>query len=315
MKSKKTTIVITSIVLFGLLMTTTVYAYEGNLWQGPKMGEGMGHKLGDKAFGPGMKLGVKKGFVGEMKDIGSEILGLTEEEFKAKIDSGMTMKDIIEEAGYTQETFRDAMHERMSEDMRAKLEVLVEEGKITEEEMLQKLEAMEEGREWKQQMHEKTLAAQAELLDMSVDELKAALESGKKLADLVEEAGFTLTEFHEKMAERRKAIEIAHLQDLLAEGKITQEEYDKKLEFIENGKMPGKKPGNRMEGIKAPLQELVDEGVITSEQLEKILEKLQNAKPEFNGEKMGKFRGKKMGRFMGRGGQGKFMGAQAFGNN
>ena len=203
------------------------------------------------------------------------------------------------------------MHERMSEEMKAKLEELVEEGKITEEEMLEKLGNAEERQEWNQQAHEKIMAAQAELLDMSADELKAALESGKKLHELVEDAGFTLTEFHEKMAERRKAIEIAHLDDLLADGKITQEEYDKKLEFIENGKrpgMPGNRVGNRIEGIKAPLQELVDEGVITSEQLEKILEKLQNApKPEFNGEKMG--------RFMGNGGQGKFMGSHAFGDN
>lgn len=312
MKSKKTTLIVTSIVLFGLLMTTTVYAYEGNLWQRPEMVEGMGHKLGDKAFGPGMKMGDKKGFVGEMKNIGSEILGLNEEEFKAKIDSGMTMQQIIEEAGYTQETFRDAMHERMTEDMRAKLEALVEEGKITEEQMAEKLENMESKAEWAQESKEKILSAQAELLDMSVDELKSALESGKKLEELVKQAGFELSEFHEKMAERRKAIEKANLEDLLAEGKITQEEYEKKLEFIENGKMPG----NRIEGIKAPLQELVDEGVITSEQLEKILEKLQNApKPELNGEKMGKFQGKKMGRFMGRGGQGKFMGSTAFGDN
>lgn len=305
-KTKKATLVVSSIVLFGLLMTTTVYAYDGNLWQDPKMGESMGHKLGDKNFGPGMKIDHKKGLVGEVKNIASEILGLSEEEAKAKIDSGMTMKDIIEEAGYTQESFRDAMHEKMSAEMTAKLEALVEEGKITEEEMMEKLEAIEEGQEWKQEMHEKVLAAQAELLDMSADELKAELESGKKLHDLVEEAGFTLTEFHEKMSERRKAIAIVNLDNLLADGIITQEEYDKKLEAIENGPMkgmPGMRIGNIGEGLNASLQELVDEGIITAEQLEKILEKLQNAQKK----------GNKTRKFLGNGGQGKFMGSIAIG--
>ncbi len=307
--SKKKALII-SIVLLGLLLTTPALAYDGNLWQGSEMGEGMGHKFDKKAFGPGMKMGHKKQMFGHAKDISSEILGLSAEEIKSKIDSGMTMRDIIEEAGYTQESFKQAVQAKAEEKMQENLNQLVADGKITQEEADEKLALMQEKQGLMEQQHEEILAAQAELLDMSVDELKSTLESGKKMQELVEEAGFTLTEFHEKMAERRKSIEKARLEDLLEQGKITEEEYEKKLEFIESGKMlkkPGNKMGNRFQGIEKPLQELVDEGVINSSQLDKILEKLKTmAKNMFGGENK---------KFMGHGGQGKFMGSKALGGN
>jgi len=278
MSKKKTTVIITSIAIFGLFITTAVYAYENDLWQNPKMGQSMGHKFNEKPLNPDMKMGHRKKMLGNVKKIGIEILGLSQEEVKSKMDSGMTFKGIIEQSGYTQESFKKAVQEKIFEQIKSKLERLVEKGELSKEEMAEQLEIIKLKNENRKKTRESILAAQAELLDMSVDELKAKLESGKKMRDLVEEAGFEFSKFHEKMAGRRKAIAKAHLEDLLAQGKITQREYDKKMEFIEKG--AGKKIKNKFKknfpNIKPHLEELVDEGVITREQLEKIMEKLKS---------------------------------------
>ncbi|MFZ5364917.1 MAG: hypothetical protein ACOZBH_01805 [Patescibacteria group bacterium] len=304
---KKTSLAVTSIVLFGLLITSTVYAYDGDLWLDPQMDESMGHKSGNHVFGPGMRLGAKNGFAGEIKDIGAEILGLTADQLKSKIDSGLTLQEIIKEAGYTQESFRQAMNEKMTADMKSKLEQLVNEGKITTEQMNKKLDHIQERERWAHDLRDKILSAQAELLDMSSAELQAKLDSGDNLKDLVKEAGFTIEEFHSKMSERRTAIEKEHLKDLLSQGKITQDEYDRMIKQIENGQLPGlpgERAGNRFESVKAPLQELVETGVITADQLDKILAKLE----KFGSEN-------KPDKFIGHGGQGIFNGSQALGLN
>jgi len=57
-------------------------------------------------------------------------------------------------------------------------------------------------KEQRVEQREKFLSAHAELLNMSVEELKTKLENGEKMIDLVENAGFDKKEFREKMKEQ-----------------------------------------------------------------------------------------------------------------
>ncbi|HUT22116.1 MAG TPA: hypothetical protein VMX18_01765 [Candidatus Bipolaricaulota bacterium] len=185
------------------------------------------------------------------------------------------------------------------EGFQAKLEDMVTAGKITQQEMIDKLAKMEQAAKWDTELKDKILAAQAELLDISVVELKDALDNGSKLPDLVKQAGFTAQEFHDKMAERRKAIQTAHLQDLLSSGSITREQYDKISSAPQIGEMKGPRDNFAID-FRSDLQELVDQNVISSDQADRVSELLKSkladnfankTHPVFNGTKaFGKIR-------------------------
>ncbi|OPX85123.1 MAG: hypothetical protein A4E53_03589 [Pelotomaculum sp. PtaB.Bin104] len=70
---------------------------------------------------------------------------------------------------------------------------------------------------------------------ITADELKAKMESGKKLKEIVTEQGMTMEQFHEKMLELKKA-EIAQK---VADGKITQEQANKMLQKLDQRKGQG----------------------------------------------------------------------------
>jgi len=69
-----------------------------------------------------------------------EATGLTQEEIMAKIDSGMTMPEIMKEAGINIEE----MHALRQEEMKEKLAEMVADGKITQERADEKIARMEE---------------------------------------------------------------------------------------------------------------------------------------------------------------------------
>jgi hypothetical protein len=76
----------------------------------------------------------------------------------------------------------------------------------------------------------------AEALGMTVEELQAAREAGKSMADLLEEQGLTAAQFQEAMtAARQAAVEKA-----VADGVITQEQAD---QILANGAGHGFFPG------------------------------------------------------------------------
>ena len=77
-----------------------------------------------KPFGPRMcKMGG-----GGPNGLLSEVLGLTPEEIKAKLQAGMTIADIAAEQGVSQEQLKDAMHAAMVENLQQK----VADGTITQ---------------------------------------------------------------------------------------------------------------------------------------------------------------------------------------
>jgi hypothetical protein len=74
---------------------------------------------------------------------GAEMLGIGVEDLQAKLDSGMTMKEIAEEAGISQEDFRAKIMEQAKLKMTERLNQLVAEGEITQEQADKRLEQMQ----------------------------------------------------------------------------------------------------------------------------------------------------------------------------
>ncbi len=84
-------------------------------------------------------------------------------------------------------------------------------------------------------MHTYLVAAMAEALGMSVDDLNAALASGKTMAQVALEKGFTLEQFWTLMQQaREKAIA-----QMVANGVITQEQANWMLSRMQSRGGPG----------------------------------------------------------------------------
>lgn len=94
---------------------------------------------------------------------------------------------------------------------------------------------------------------QAELLGVSVDEVKNAWASGKSMRDLAAEKGISTDQFHEKMRAQRTAELKEYLNALVSKGVITQSQADQKLKIHESndfrGKGMGKGMGKHMRGM------------------------------------------------------------------
>lgn len=86
-------------------------------------------------------------------------------------------------------------------------------------------------------MRHNIIQDRADILGLSVDELREKIEGGMTFPEIVEEAGFTKEEFAEKMKDKMKE----NLDKLVEEGKISSEQAEKMLERAKN--MPGKHRG------------------------------------------------------------------------
>jgi len=76
---------------------------------------------------------------------------------------------------------------------------------------------------------EAMLERKAEVLGISVEDLKDAKEEGMNFREIAEEQGWTAEDFYLKM---QTQLEV-HLQELVDQGKITQEQADQKLEWMQ----------------------------------------------------------------------------------
>lgn len=72
----------------------------------------------------------------------------------------------------------------------------------------------------------------AEMLDISVDELKTKLATGQTSCAIAEEAGIDKETLREKMREARQERLQNRLQFLVEDGRITQEQADERLETM-----------------------------------------------------------------------------------
>ncbi len=83
---------------------------------------------------------------------------------------------------------------------------------------------------------------EAQILGISVDEVKDAWAAGKTLTQIATEKGISQEQLQERMKSAREAQMKSELQILVTKGIITQAQADKRLEFMKNN------PGNQKFG-------------------------------------------------------------------
>lgn len=88
---------------------------------------------------------------------------------------------------------------------------------------------------------------QADLLGISVDKIKNYWAEGKNLKEIAEAEGITDEQLQEKMKQMREENMKTQLQTLVDRGIITQEQADKRLNFMKE-QMTNGKFGRRMGG-------------------------------------------------------------------
>jgi uncharacterized SAM-binding protein YcdF (DUF218 family) len=112
------------------------------------------------------------------------------------------------------------------------LDEAVQQGKITQEQADKIAARKDRGfcgfgfGEGKMGHRSRNLDGIANILGITSEQLKAELESGKDMKDILTEHGLTMEQFREKMQEQRKA----EIERDVAEGKITREQADKMLQ-------------------------------------------------------------------------------------
>ena len=79
------------------------------------------------------------------------------------------------------------------------------------------------------------LEAIADVLDMSTDDLSAALEDGQPLAELAEEAGVDMQEIFDAMSALREEAMRERIAQAVEDGTMTQEQADWMLEGLDKG--------------------------------------------------------------------------------
>jgi hypothetical protein len=75
---------------------------------------------------------------------------------------------------------------------------------------------------------------QANLLGISVDDVKNAWAKGQPISELAKEKGISEEQLRQKIAEQHKQQLQAHLQALVAGGVITQAQAENRLKFMES---------------------------------------------------------------------------------
>jgi len=155
-------------------------------------------------------------------------LGFNSDDKSSRFEKG-TEPELTDE----QKAEMEAKRAEMLEEIKARLAQELADGKITQEQYDEKIAAIENGK--MHGMRGSKPGFKGEKPELT-DEQKAEMEA--KRAEMLEEIK-------------------AHLAQELADGKITQEQYDEKLAAIENGEMHGMR-GSRP-GCKGEKPELTDE--------------------------------------------------------
>jgi len=108
------------------------------------------------------------------------------------------------------------------------------------------------------QMHEQMLERKAQALGLSAEELKAKLGQGMSFKQIIEGQGIDPEQLFKKTQANWLEKKKQHLNELVGQGKITQEQADKRLEKIQH-KTPNKKrphkPGGHIWGKFLPAQD------------------------------------------------------------
>lgn len=88
--------------------------------------------------------------------------------------------------------------------------------------------------------YERILENKAEILGLSVDDLKAAKEEGQTFQEIAENQGLSIEELRAQMQEKKQELRAqkmegmkAHIEELVANEEITQERADYKIQKIQ----------------------------------------------------------------------------------
>ncbi len=178
----------------------------------------------------------RRGHRGVRSEVLSELLGLTQEELREQFAAGNTAAEIAAVQGVELDTIVSAL----TDEIQAKVAAKVEAGDITQQEADEKLEGLEakiterlntvptmrNGRgHWKSGGSEIV----QDLLGLTQEEIREALQSGQTLADLAETNGVST----DALVDAIVAGAEANIAEKLEAGDITQDRADNILEGLE----------------------------------------------------------------------------------
>jgi hypothetical protein len=139
----------------------------------------------------------------------------------------------------------------------------VEQGDVDQEHVQR--EGRGSRRDGQQSQRAPRLGIVAEALDMTVEELQAEFEAGKKLPDILEELGLSQDDFEAAL----QAARVARIEQAVSDGDLTQEEADKILERMRERELV---KDAREAMREAEIEQALDDGIITQEQADLLRE-------------------------------------------
>ena len=188
-------------LLVAAVGTVTAYAQESTPTSQPSQLNGGRHG------GPGGP-GGRQPLSSEAIDAVAQALGMTSEDVNAALQSGKTFEGLAQEAGVDVQVVRDAIKAFMP---------------------------VADGGRGMRGMDDASLEAAANALGMTTDEVSAALQDGKTLEDLAQEAGVDVQVVRDALQAVRIAEMRTNIEQGLADGTISQEKAYWLLIGLEKG--------------------------------------------------------------------------------
>ena len=175
---------------------------------------GVTSAFADDGVPPG-KRGEKHALEGAVLAAVADALKMTPDEVTAALQDGKTLPDLADEAGVDMQDVKDAISAVVGDDgpfgMRVK----------------------------KRGLDGAALEVVAGVLKMTPEEVNAALQDGKTLSDLAEEAGVDMQDVKSSLDGLREETMREHIAQAVEDGKMSQEKADWLLEGLEKGFLKG----------------------------------------------------------------------------
>ncbi len=172
------------------------------------------------------------------------VLGMTSDELKTQLQAGAILADLADEAGVDLQTLRDAVEAARLEELKANIAQAVTDGEMTQAEADWRLKGLEAGYtkglgksllSTRGSLKDAQMAAAAEVLGISAQDLENQLWAGRSLSVIAEKAGVELQSVTDAMTAARSMAATQEIEQALADGTITQEQADWLLEGVQNG--------------------------------------------------------------------------------
>ena len=207
--------------------------------------------------GPGGTRGMRGGEMNadrtEQNAVLAEALGMTEDELQAARDAGQTLTEIAEAQGVDLDTLQATLSADRLEAMKTTLAEKVAAGDITQAQadaMLLRMESSDfsgksgmkgnRGDHDFSQLPAEAQSALAAALNLSVEDLQAAIDGGQTLTEIAEAQGVDLDALKSTLSADRLEAMKTTLAEKVAAGEITQAQADAMLEKMESGDFPGR---------------------------------------------------------------------------